>query len=133
MYSSCRFDLIPDSERVVGNLPYAVPSPARCWLRCRLQPPERGRVGGSTPTQEGCNNSAQMSYEYWLVTTATIDSCEWKDPPSETPSSLFVGCFTVVFSYAVDGNHYRGIFHSSHAWEIETEVGILYNPQNPVE
>ena len=74
-----------------------------------------------------------MSYEYWLVTTATIDSCEWKDPPSETPSSLFVGCFTVVFSYAVDGNHYRGIFHSSHAWEIETEVGILYNPQNPIE
>ena len=89
--------------------------------------------GDSTTTQERCNNSAQMTYEHWLVTTATINICEWKDPPSETPSSLFVGYFTVVFSYVVDGTNYRGTFHSSHMWEKETEVGMLYNPQDPVE
>ena len=74
-----------------------------------------------------------MAYEHWLVTTATIGSCDWEDPPSQTPGSLFVSYFTVVFSYAVDGDHYRGKFHSSHAWEKETEIGILYNPKNPIE
>ena len=82
---------------------------------------------------ELCNNPAQMAYEHWLVTTATIDSCEWNDPPSDNPSSLFVGYFTVVFSYAVDGKKYCGKFHSSHPWGKETEVGMLYNPQDPVE
>lgn len=89
--------------------------------------------GHSTTTQERCNNSAQMAYEHWLVTTATISSCDWEDPPSQTPGSLFVGYFTVVFFYAVDGNRYWGKFHSSHAWEKETEVGILYNSKNPME
>jgi len=74
-----------------------------------------------------------MAYEHWLATTATIRSCDWEGPPSQTPSSLFVGHFTVAFSYAVDGNHYRGKFHSSHAWEKETEVEILYNPKDPIE
>lgn len=74
-----------------------------------------------------------MAYEDWLVTTATINGCDWEDPPSQTQCSLFVGYFTVAFSYAVDGNHYSGIFHSPLKWEKETEVPMLYNPQNPVE
>jgi hypothetical protein len=74
-----------------------------------------------------------MAYEDWLATTATIDGCEWNDPSSDKPSSLFVGYFTVVCSYAVDGKNYCGKFHSSHAWGKETEVGMLYNPQNPAE
>jgi hypothetical protein len=74
-----------------------------------------------------------MTYEDWLVTAATINSCDWEDPPSQTPASLFVGHFTVAFSYAVGGNRYCGKFHSSRAWGKETEVGLLYNPQNPVE
>ena len=92
------------------------------------------RVGGySTTTQERCKNMAQMTYEHWIVTAAAINSCDWEDPPSQTSSSLFVGHFTVVFSYGVDGSHYSGKFYSSHEWEIETEVPILYNPQNPLE
>jgi hypothetical protein len=43
------------------------------------------------------------------------------------------GPLAVVFSYGVDGSHYSGKFYSSHEWEIETEVPILYNPQNPLE
>jgi hypothetical protein len=74
-----------------------------------------------------------MTYDDWLVSTATINSCDWEDPPSQTPGSLFVGYFTVVFSYAADGNHYCGKLHSSHAWGKETEVGILYNLKNPIE
>jgi hypothetical protein len=46
---------------------------------------------------------------------------------------LFVGHFTVGFSYAVEGNHYWGKFHSSHAWARETEVELLYNRKNPME
>ena len=76
---------------------------------------------------------AQMAYENWLLTTATILSCDWEDPESRSPASLFVGRFAVVFSYAVEGKHYRGKFHSAHAWENGTEVEILYNPRNPVE
>ena len=87
----------------------------------------------STISQERCNNSTQMTYEHWLVATATISSCDWEDPPSRTSGGLFVGHFTVSFSYAIDDNHYCGKFHSSHAWEKETEVGILYNPKNPTE
>ena len=75
-----------------------------------------------------------MAYEDWLIGTATINRCEWEaPPPSETPSSLVVGHFTVVFFYAVDGNRYGGKFYSAHEWEEEAEVPILYNPQNPVE
>lgn len=74
-----------------------------------------------------------MSYGDWQVTTATICSCDWENPPSQTPGRLFVGYFTVVFSYEVDGYIYRGKFHSSHAWEKETEVGVLYNPDNNME
>lgn len=75
-----------------------------------------------------------MSYENWRVGTATIKGCEWEPPPpSQTPSCLFVGHFTVVFSYAVDGHRYGGKFYSAHEWEREAEVPILYNPQKPVE
>jgi hypothetical protein len=74
-----------------------------------------------------------MAYEDWLVTTATINFCNWEEPPSQVPSSLFVGHFIADFSYAVDGNHYRGKFHSSYGWEKETELEILYNPKNPTE
>ena len=49
------------------------------------------RIGGhSTASREQCNNSDQMTCEHWAATTATIKSCEWEDPPTETPSSLFV-------------------------------------------
>jgi ribosomal protein L35AE/L33A len=75
---------------------------------------------------------AQMAYENWLLTTGTIRSCDWEDPQSRSPASLFVGYFTVVFSYAVEGKQYRGRFHSAHAWGNGTEVEILYNPRNPV-
>ena len=44
-----------------------------------------------------------------------------------------MGYFTVAFSYAVDGKKYCGKFHSSHPWGKETEMGMLYNPQDPVE
>ena len=74
-----------------------------------------------------------MSYEHWIVSTATINSCEWEDPPSQTPSNLFVGHFKTIFSYVVNGNRYFGKFHSSHEWNKDTEVGLLYNPQNPIE
>lgn len=92
------------------------------------------RFGGhSTTTQEWCNNSAQMTYEHWCVITATIHSCDWENPPSQAPSTLFVGHFIVAFSYVVDGNNYGGEFYSSHAWEKGTDLAILYNPQNPGE
>jgi len=75
-----------------------------------------------------------MSYEDWRVGAATINACEWEPPPpSQTPSSLFVGHFTVRFSYAVDGDRYGGKFYSSHEWGTEAEVPILYNPHNPAE
>jgi len=74
-----------------------------------------------------------MTYEGWTSTAATIKSCTWEDPPSQAPSSLFVGHYTSTFSYAVDGNHYCGKFYSSHEWGRGAEVPILYNPQNPVE
>jgi hypothetical protein len=74
-----------------------------------------------------------MAYEDWTFTTARVKSCTWEDPPSQTPSSLFVGHFTVTFSYALDGIGYSGKFYSSHEWGQEAEVQILYNPQNPVE
>lgn len=74
-----------------------------------------------------------MGYENWNVGTATIKGCEWEPPPSQTPSSLFVGHFTVAFSYAVDDNRFGGKFYSSHEWEKEADIPILYNPQNPVE
>ena len=74
-----------------------------------------------------------MTYENWVTSTATILSCSREDTQSRSPASLFVGHFTVDFSYAFEGKHYRGRFHSSHAWEDGSEVGILYNPGNPVE
>jgi hypothetical protein len=89
--------------------------------------------GDSTTTQERCNNSAEMTYENWVVNTATIQSCEWKDAPPRTESSLFVGYFIVCFSYIADDKHFSGKFYSSHAWEKGTDLGMLYNPQNPVE
>jgi hypothetical protein len=74
-----------------------------------------------------------MSYENWLDTTATIKSCDWEDPPSQSPSSLFTGHFTVAFSYAVHSKRYSGRFYSAYEWEKQKEVTILYNPQDPVE
>jgi len=90
-------------------------------------------AGDSTTTREQCNNFAEMAYEGWTLATATIKSCAWENPPSQSPSSLFVGHFTVAFSFVVDRNRYSGKFYSSREWEKETEVPILYNPQNPVE
>jgi len=75
----------------------------------------------------------QMGYEHWLVATAKISTCDWQEPPSQTPNSLFVEHFTVAFSYVADGNHYSDRFYSSHEWEKEAEVAILYNPKNPME
>ncbi len=74
-----------------------------------------------------------MSYDNWLGVTATITSCDWEDSPSQSSRSLFAGYFTISFSYAVDGNHYIGKFHSAYEWENDKEVPILYNPQNPIE
>ncbi len=75
-----------------------------------------------------------MSYENWLLTTATINACEWEDPPPQSlPSSLFVGRFRVAFSCAINGKNYCGSFDSSHPWAKETEVGLLCNAENPVE
>lgn len=74
-----------------------------------------------------------MTYEDWLISTATISTCDWEDPPSRTSGSLFVGYFTVGISYSVEGKRYSGKFHSSRAWKKDTEVGILYDPQNPME
>jgi hypothetical protein len=79
-------------------------------------------------TKERCNNLSQMGYEHWIVSTETINSCDWEDPPSQTLSNLFVGHFAIVFSYVVDGNRHFGKFHSSHEWNKDTEVGLLYNP-----
>lgn len=89
--------------------------------------------GHSTTNHDQCNNSAQMACEHWFVSSATISSCDWEGPPSQTQGSLFVGHFTVGFFYAAEGNRYWGKFHSPHAWEKETEVGILYNPEDPME
>jgi hypothetical protein len=74
-----------------------------------------------------------MTYEHWSVITATIQSCDWQNPPSQAPSTLFVGHFIVVFSYVIGGNNYSGKFYSSHDWVKGTDLMILYNPQNPVE
>ena len=74
-----------------------------------------------------------MAHEDWLSTMATIKTCAWENPPSQNPGSLFVGHFTVAFSYAVGGNRYAGKFYCSHEWGKDAEVPILYNPQNPVE
>jgi hypothetical protein len=46
---------------------------------------------------------------------------------------VFVGYFEVGISYFVEGKSYPGKFHSSHVWANETEVGILYDPHNPME
>jgi len=92
------------------------------------------RVGGdSTTIQEQCENSTQMTYENWFVSTATIQSCEWVDAPPRTQSSLFAGYFIVGLSYAANDSHYSGKFYSSHAWEKGSVLGVLYNPQNPEE
>lgn len=64
---------------------------------------------------------------------ATIKSCDWEDPPSQGPSTLFAGHFTVAFSYVVNSNRYGGKFYSAYEWEKEREVMVLYNPQNPAE
>jgi hypothetical protein len=74
-----------------------------------------------------------MTYENWLVTTATIQSCEWEEAPPQTQSGLFVGYFIVRFSYAAEDKQCSGKFYSSHAWEEGTVLGMLYNPQNPEE
>jgi hypothetical protein len=74
-----------------------------------------------------------MAYEDWTLTTGTIKSCVWENPPSRTPSSLFVGHFTIAFSYTADASRYSGKFYSSREWGIETEVPILYNPRDPME
>lgn len=74
-----------------------------------------------------------MTYENWLVNTATVQSCDWEDAPPRTQSSLFAGRFIVGFSYALDDNNYSGKFYSSHAWEKGKVLGMLYNPQNPEE
>src|SRR5215472_3218543 len=74
-------------------------------------------AGHSTTIQEQCDNSAQMTYENWSVTTATIQSCEWEDAPPQTQSSLFVGYFIVRFSYAADEKQYSGKFYSARGWE----------------
>jgi hypothetical protein len=74
-----------------------------------------------------------MTCEHWPVITATIRSCDWENPPSQTPSTLFVGHFIVVFSYVVDGNSCVGKFYSSREWVQGTDLLILYNPQNPAE
>jgi hypothetical protein len=47
--------------------------------------------------------------------------------------SLFVGHFTVAYSYLVDGNQYRGEFYSSFEWEEGTDLPILYNLESPEE
>lgn len=41
--------------------------------------------------------------------------------------------FHRCFSYALEGKSYSGTFYSSHPWENEAEVPILYNARNPVE
>ena len=74
-----------------------------------------------------------MTYEHWLDATATIKSCDWEDPPSQSQSALFTGHFKVAFSYSIDGNRYSGKFYSAYEWEKDSEVTILCNPQNPVE
>jgi hypothetical protein len=78
-----------------------------------------------------------MTYENWVVTTATIQGCEWEDAPPRTEGSpescLFVGYFIVCFSHVADDKQYSGKFYSSRAWEEGTVLGMLYNPQNPEE
>ena len=108
-------------------------SPGRARSGKSEEPPKCRDGGNSTTTHERCNNSAQMTYEHWLDSTATIKSCDWDDSPAQSPSSLFTGHFTVAFSYTVGGIRYSGKFYSAYEWEKEKEVTILYNPQNPVE
>lgn len=74
-----------------------------------------------------------MTNELWSISTATVQSCEWVDFPSQAPSSLFVGHYRVAFSYVVAGNSYISQFYSSGEWEKGMEVPILYNPQRPGE
>ena len=90
-------------------------------------------ISGSSTTEGESNQSAQMRYEHWSVMQAMIQSCDWEDPPSQASSALFVGYFIVVYSYIVDGRHYRGEFYCSHEWVKEADLMILYNPQNPGE
>jgi hypothetical protein len=73
-----------------------------------------------------------MTYENWVVNTATVQSCDSRDA-ARTQSSLFVGHFVVGFSYAIGDTHYSGKCYSSREWEIGTILGMLYNPQNPEE
>ena len=87
----------------------------------------------STAIRKQCNNSTQMTYENWVATTATIQSCEWHDAPQRTQASLFVGYFAVCFSYTANASHHSGKFYSSHSWEEGTVLGMLYNPQNSEE
>ena len=87
----------------------------------------------STTNHDRCNNSVQMTCDDWLAATATISSCDWENPSSQTPGILLVGYFTVGFSYMTESSRYWGKFHSSHAWKEGTEVGILYNPHSPME
>ena len=74
-----------------------------------------------------------MTTELWPITTGTIQSCEWEDPPSQAPSSLFVGHCKVSFSYVVAGATYSGEFYSSREWEKGMDLPMLYNPRTPGE
>jgi hypothetical protein len=74
-----------------------------------------------------------MTNGLWSISTATILSCEWENSPSQAPSSLFVGHYSVAFSYVVDGNPYTGQFYSSRDWEKGVDLPVLYNPQKPSE
>ncbi|KAA6459782.1 hypothetical protein DYQ86_16875 [Acidobacteria bacterium AB60] len=79
-------------------------------------------------------NSAHVAYENWAVTTATINGCVWEDPPPRClPGSLFVGYFRVAFTYAINGKNYCGSFDSPHMWARDTEVGLLCNPEDPLD
>jgi hypothetical protein len=74
-----------------------------------------------------------MNNELWSINTATIQSCEWEDSPSQATSSLFVGHYRVAYSYGVAGNSYSGEFYSSREWEKGMDLTMLYNPQKPGE
>ena len=79
------------------------------------------------------NYPARMSYEGWVVSTATIQGCDWEDASKQGPNTLFCGYFTVGYSYVVDGCPCFGKFHSSRSWETGTILGMLYNPEMPEE
>jgi hypothetical protein len=74
-----------------------------------------------------------MGFEDWPETTATISGCCWEEPPCQGWRSLFVGHFTVAYSYLVDGSQYRGEFYSSFEWKEGTDLPILYNLESPGE